>query len=82
MFYHIGFNNMISLDRVIAIIDTSEKMSAPIARQISAAKDEGRAIDATFGRRTGIVFFMDNGSIVLGSKTGKTVRFNLTEGEK
>ena len=41
---NIGFGNIISADRLIAIVSPD---SAPIKRMVQEAKDRGTAIDAT-----------------------------------
>jgi regulator of extracellular matrix RemA (YlzA/DUF370 family) len=46
---NIGFGNMVSAGRIIAIVSPE---SAPIKRIIQDAKDSGHLIDATYGRRT------------------------------
>jgi regulator of extracellular matrix RemA (YlzA/DUF370 family) len=46
---NIGFGNIVSANRVIAIVSPE---SAPIKRIISDARDKGCLIDATYGRRT------------------------------
>ena len=46
---NIGFGNMVSSARVIAIVSPE---SAPIKRIIQEAKDKGTLIDATYGRRS------------------------------
>lgn len=53
---NIGFGNMVSSARVIAIVSPE---SAPIKRIIQEAKDKGTLIDATYGRRTRAVLIMD-----------------------
>ena len=52
---NIGFGNIVSANRIIAIISPE---SAPIKRIVQEAKDEGMAIDATYGRRTRAVIIM------------------------
>ena len=54
---NIGFGNMVSSARVIAIVSPE---SAPIKRIIQEAKDKGTLIDATYGRRTRAVLIMDS----------------------
>ena len=54
---NIGFGNIVSSDRIIAIVSPE---SAPIKRLVQDAKDTGRAIDATCGRRTRAVIVMDS----------------------
>ena len=67
---HIGFGNIISADRMIAIVSPD---SAPIKRMIQEAKDNKTAIDATYGRRTRAVIIMDSGNIVLSAVQPETV---------
>ena len=59
---NIGFGNMVSSARVIAIVSPE---SAPIKRIIQEAKDKGTLIDATYGRRTRAVLIMDSDHVVL-----------------
>ena len=59
---NIGYGNMISAARIITIVSPD---SAPIKRLIQEAKDDGRAIDATYGRKTRAVIVMDSGHIVM-----------------
>ena len=46
---NIGFGNMVSTDKVVAVVSPE---SAPIKRIVQEAKEKGTLIDATFGRRT------------------------------
>ena len=46
---NIGFGNIVSANRIIAIISPE---SAPIKRMIQEAREKGMLIDATYGRRT------------------------------
>jgi regulator of extracellular matrix RemA (YlzA/DUF370 family) len=55
---NIGFGNMVSAGRIIAIVSPE---SAPIKRIIQDAKDGGNLIDATYGRRTRAVVIADSG---------------------
>lgn len=61
---NIGYGNMVSADRIVSIVSPE---SAPIKRLVQEARDEGRAIDATFGRKTRAVLIMDSGHIILSS---------------
>ena len=67
---NIGFGNIISADRMVAIVSPD---SAPIKRMVQEAKDNKTAIDATYGRRTRAVIIMDSGNIVLSSLQPETV---------
>ena len=52
---NIGFGNMVNAAKIVAIISPD---SAPSKRIVQNAKDEGRAIDATQGRRTRAVIII------------------------
>ncbi|MBW4522796.1 MAG: DUF370 domain-containing protein [Scytolyngbya sp. HA4215-MV1] len=67
---NIGFGNIVSANRVIAIVSPE---SAPIKRIITDAKERGQLIDATYGRRTRAVIITDNGHIVLSAIQPETV---------
>lgn len=67
---NIGFGNIVSSDRIIAIVSPE---SAPIKRLVQDAKDTGRAIDATCGRRTRAVIVMDSNHVVLSAVQPETV---------
>ena len=59
---NIGFGNMVSANRLIAIVSPE---SAPIKRIVQEARDKGSLIDATYGRRTRAVIIMDSDHIIL-----------------
>lgn len=61
---NIGYGNMVSANRIISVVSPE---SAPIKRLVQEARDSGKAIDATFGRKTRAVLIMDSGHIVLSS---------------
>lgn len=67
---NIGYGNMVSAERIITIVSTE---SAPIKRLIQEARDEGRAIDATYGRKTRAVIIMDSGHVILSSLITETL---------
>ena len=67
---NIGFGNMVSATRVIAIVSPE---SAPIKRIIQDVRDRGQLIDATYGRRTRAVVIMDSGHVILSAIQPETV---------
>ena len=71
---NIGFGNMVSAGRLIAIVSPE---SAPIKRMIQEARDRGMLIDATYGRRTRAVLIMDSDHIVLSAIQPETVAGRL-----
>lgn len=78
-FINIGFNNMIAASRVVAVIGPE---SAPAKRLIQDAKDGGRAIDCTSGRRTRSVVITDSDHIILSSIQPETIAARLTGEEE
>ena len=73
---NIGFGNMVSANRLIAIVSPE---SAPIKRIIQEARDRGVLIDATYGRRTRAVIIMDSDHVVLSAIQPETVANRLDE---
>lgn len=73
---NIGYGNMISASRIVTIVSPD---SAPIKRLIQEAKDSGRAIDATYGRKTRAVIIMDSGHIILSSIVTETLASRINE---
>ena len=67
---NIGFGNIVSANRIIAIVSPE---SAPIKRIVQEAKDNKMAVDATLGRRTKAVIIMDSGHVVLSALQPETV---------
>ena len=76
---NIGFGNLVSSLKVVAVVSPE---SAPIKRLVQEARDSGRAIDATYGRKTRAVVIMDSGHIILSSLITDTLaaRVNGTGG--
>ena len=76
---NIGFGNMVSANRIVAIVSPE---SAPIKRVIREAEDKGILINATYGRRTRAVIFMDSGNVVLSSIQPETIANRIAEKEE
>mgnify|MGYP004456932125 FL=1 len=73
-FINIGFGNIVSSDRLIAVVSPE---SAPIKRIVQDARDNGKLIDATYGRRTRAVIIMDSEHVILSSVQPETVAGRL-----
>jgi len=71
---NVGFGNIVSANRIIAIVSPE---SAPIKRIIQDARETGRLIDATYGRRTRAVIITDSGHVLLSSVQPETVANRL-----
>ena len=76
---NIGFGNMVSANRVVAIVSPE---SAPIKRIIQDAKDRGTLIDATYGRRTRAVLVTDSDHVVLSAVQPETVANRVDDREE
>ena len=67
---HIGFGNIVNTAKIIAIVGPD---SAPVNRLVQNAKEEGRVIDATQGRKTKAVLVMENCQVVLSALLPETI---------
>jgi len=73
-FINIGFNNIVSTNRIIAIISPE---SAPVKRIIGEARDGNMLIDVTYGRKTRSAVVMDSNHIILSAIQPETVSGRL-----
>jgi extracellular matrix regulatory protein A len=71
---NIGYGNMVSAARIISIVSPD---SAPIKRIIQDARENGKLVDATHGRRTRAVIITDSDHIILSSVQPETVAHRL-----
>ena len=71
---HIGFNNVIDMNRVIAVVSPT---SAPTKRMIQEGRNKGLLIDMTNGRRTKAVIIADSGHIILAALAPETIAGRL-----
>lgn len=78
---NIGFGNVISANRIVAIVKPE---SAPIKRIINEARDQGKLVDATYGRRTRAVIICDSDHLVLSAVQPETManRFHTKEAKE
>ena len=76
-FINIGFGNIVSTNRIIAVVSPE---AAPIKRIVQEAKDKGTAIDATCGRKTRAVLIMDSGNVILSAIQPETISSRVDSG--
>ena len=69
-FINVGFNNMVNAERIIAVIASD---SAPAKRLILDARDSGRSIDCTCGRKTRCVIITDSDHVILSALQNETI---------
>ncbi|MGH7411087.1 MAG: DUF370 domain-containing protein [Candidatus Methylomirabilis sp.] len=71
---NVGFGNMVVVARVIAIVDPG---SAPMKRLKNEAKQAGKLVDATNGRRTRSIIVTDSDHVVLSAIQTETIAQRL-----
>lgn len=67
---NVGFGNTVMVDRIIAVINTG---SSPARKLKDLAKNQGRLVDVTEGRRTRSILVMDSNHVVLSSVQPDTI---------
>lgn len=75
-FINIGFGNMVAAERMVALVSPD---SAPVKRLIQDAKDSGRVIDVTCGRRTRAVVITDSEHVILSAIQTETIANRLSD---
>ena len=73
---NIGFGNVVNTAKIIAVVGPE---AAPVKRMVQNARQLGKVIDATQGRRTKSVIVTEDDFIVLSALQPDTLvkRFNL-----
>ena len=66
----IGFGNVVASDKIVAIITPG---SSPVRRLKDQARQKGKLVDATQGRRTRSLIVMDSDHIVLSAIAADTI---------
>lgn len=67
---NVGFGNVVAAARVVAIVDPG---SAPMKRLKDEAKQAGKLVDATNGRRTRSIIVTDSDHVVLSAIQTETI---------
>ncbi len=75
---NIGFGNYVVNMRVVAIVNPT---SAPMRRLREDARQEGRLIDATQGRKTRSIIVTDSNHIILSAIQAETIGQRFTQEE-
>lgn len=73
-FISIGYGNMIAVERIVALVSPD---SAPIKRVMSDAKEQGRLIDVSCGRKTRAVIVTDSDHVILSALQTDTLSARL-----
>ena len=77
-FINIGFGNMVSAGRIVAIAAPD---SAPVKRLVQDAREDGRVIDVSCGRRTRAVIITDSEHVILYAIQAETITNRLATDE-
>lgn len=72
---NVGFGNTVMVERIIAVVNTG---SSPARKLKELAKDSGKLIDVTEGRRTRSLLVMDSNHVVLSSIQSETISQRLS----
>ena len=75
-FINIGYGNMVADNRVVSVVSPD---SAPIKRLVQDAKEAGRLIDASAGRKTQAVIVTDSDHVLLSALTTEFLESRLSE---
>ncbi|MBQ6863494.1 MAG: DUF370 domain-containing protein [Clostridia bacterium] len=59
---NVGFDNTVNADRIVAVVSPD---SAPIKRLMQSAKEQGRLLDVSQGRKTMSVIITDCDYVIL-----------------
>ena len=77
-FINIGFGNMVSAGRIVAIAGPD---SAPIKRLVQDAREDDRVIDVSCGRRTRAFIITDSDHVILSAIQAETITNRLASDE-
>jgi hypothetical protein len=67
---NVGFGNTVVVERIIAVLNAG---SSPSRKLKEVAKQEGKLLDATEGRRTRSMLVMDSSHLILSSVQPDTI---------
>ena len=70
----IGFGNIVSAARIIAVVGPD---AAPVKRIVQDAREHRMLIDASCGRKTRAVLVMDSGHVILSALQTETIARRL-----
>ena len=76
---NIGFGNIVSAGRVVAIVAPD---AAPVKRIVQDAREKGALIDASYGRRTRAVLIMDSDHVILSGIPLESIAGRIEEEQK
>lgn len=66
----VGYRNYISAQRIVAIISPE---SRPTKNMINGARDQGKLVDATMGKKTKSVIISNSNHVILSANSPDTI---------
>lgn len=75
---NIGFGNVVASAKVVAIVSPG---SAPMKRMREEARESGKLVDATEGRRTRSIIVTESGHVILSALQVETITQRFQEGK-
>lgn len=76
---NVGFGNFVVAARVVAVVNPA---SSPMRRLREDAKQNGRLIDATQGRKTRSLVITDSNHVILSAVQAETMRQRFQEDDE
>jgi hypothetical protein len=76
---NVGFGNVVVVSRVVAVVSPN---SAPMRRLKDSAKEMGRLVDASQGRKTRSIVITDSGHVILSAIQPETLAQRLAVEEE
>ena len=73
---NVGFGNFVVAQRVVAVVNPS---SSPMRRLREDARQNGRLVDATQGRKTRSLILTDSNHVILSAVLAETMRQRFQE---
>lgn len=77
-FINAGYSNLIASERIVLVAAPD---SAPVKRLMQDAKDDGRAIDLTCGKKTKSVILTDTEHVILSALPPEKIVGRAEDGE-
>ncbi len=75
----IGYGNVVVASRVVSVVGPS---AAPVRRLREDARERGKLVDATQGRKTRSVIVTDSDHVILSAVQAETIALRLSEDEE
>jgi len=73
---NVGFGNVVVASRVVAVVSPN---SAPMRKLKEAARERGKLIDASRGRKTRAIIITDSDHVILSAVQPETLAQRLAE---